>query len=88
MSWWVVVFHKRTVWSSLPLARVEPLGLNATLVTASVWPVSGGSRGCWVVVFHNRTEPSAMPAARIEPSGFNATLETSSEVVITGGGRG
>jgi hypothetical protein len=33
--------HSRTVWSSLPVARVCPSGLNATDQTGSVWPVRG-----------------------------------------------
>ena len=41
MGWPVSASHSRTVLSSLPEAMRLPSGLNATLVTASVWPVSG-----------------------------------------------
>ena len=41
----VYVGHRRTVLSALPDTMVFPSGLNATLVTWSVWPVSGWPRG-------------------------------------------
>ena len=37
--------HSRTVWSPLAVASSCPSGLNATAVTASVWPVSGVPMG-------------------------------------------
>jgi hypothetical protein len=37
--------HSRVVWSLLPLARVCLSGLNATVLTALVWPVRGEPRG-------------------------------------------
>ena len=40
-----------------------PSGLNATLFTASVWPVSGGPRGWPVSAFHSRTVPSSLAEA-------------------------
>ena len=40
-GWPVSASHTRTVLSALPEAIRVPSGLNATLVTASVWPVSG-----------------------------------------------
>ena len=40
-GWPVSASHSRTVLSSLPETMRLPSGLNATLVTASVWPVSG-----------------------------------------------
>ena len=40
-GWPVAASHSRTVLSSLPEAMRVPSGLNATLDTASVWPVSG-----------------------------------------------
>jgi len=36
-----VISHKITVPSTLPLARVRPLGANATEITQLVWPVRG-----------------------------------------------
>ena len=43
----VVTFHSRIVVSPLPVARIFPSGLNATLLTPLVWParVRFGSYG-------------------------------------------
>ena len=53
-----------------------PSGLNATLYTASVWPVSGWPTGWPVAASHSRTVLSALPEAMRLPSGLNATLFT------------
>ena len=45
MGWPVSASHSRTVLSQLAVASRCPSGLNATLTTASVWPVSGGADG-------------------------------------------
>ena len=51
-----------------------PSGLNATLDTASVWPVSGSPTGWPVAASHSRTVLSPLPEAMRVPSGLNATL--------------
>ena len=53
-----------------------PSGLNATLFTASVWPVSGWPIGWPVSASHTRTVLSPLPEAMRLPSGLNATLVT------------
>src|SRR5918998_1681527 len=69
--------HSRTVRSLLALARVRPLGLNATPVTVLVWPVSGPPRGRRERKSHSRTVASALALAlalaRVRPLGLNAT---------------
>ena len=57
-----------------------PSGLNATLVTVSVWPVSGWPMGWPVAASHSRTVLSPLPEAIRVPSGLNATLVTASGV--------
>ncbi len=51
--------HSRTVLSALPETIRVPSGLNATLYTASVWPVSGWPTGWPVSASHSRTVLSA-----------------------------
>ena len=41
IGWPVAASHTRTVLSALPETMRCPSGLNATLITAPVWPVSG-----------------------------------------------
>src|SRR5262249_14398775 len=42
LAWrWVATSHSRIVLSTLALARVLPLGLNAPEATGPVWPVRG-----------------------------------------------
>ena len=53
-----------------------PSGLNATLITASVWPVSGAPIGWPVSASHTRTVRSSLPETMRVPSGLNATLFT------------
>ena len=53
-----------------------PSGLNATLDTASVWPVSGSPIGWPVSASHSRTVLSPLPETMRWPSGLNATLNT------------
>ena len=72
-GWPVSASHSRTVLSSLALASRCPSGLNATPLTAPVWPVSGSPRGWPVSASHSRTVPSALALARRCPSGLNAT---------------
>jgi hypothetical protein len=45
IAWSTFIPHSRTVRSSLPLARVCPSGLNATVSTPSAWPVSQVDQG-------------------------------------------
>ena len=61
-----------------------PSGLNATLDTASVWPVSGWPTGWPVAASHTRTVLSALPEAIRVPSGLNATLDTASVWPVSG----
>ena len=53
--------HNRTILSPLAEASRCPSGLNATLNTVLVWPVSGWPMGWPVSAFHNRTVLSALP---------------------------
>src|ERR1017187_1407261 len=67
-------------WSSLlPAARPVPSGLNATVFTQFVAPVSGaaptGRAGS--LMFHSHTLSSWLPAASMVPSRLNATEVTS-----------
>ena len=59
MGWPVSASHSRTVLSALPETIRCPSGLNATLHTASVWPVSGWPTGWPVAASHSRTVLSA-----------------------------
>ena len=61
-----------------------PSGLNATLDTESVWPVSGSPTGWPVSASHTRTVLSALPEAMRVPSGLNATLVTASVWPVSG----
>ena len=88
MGWPVSAFHSRTVLSAPAEASRCPSGLNATLCTASVWPVSGAPMGWPVSAFHNRTVSSALPEAIRCPSGLNATLYTASVWPVSGAPRG
>ena len=63
------------VSSSLPLARVCPSGLNETLLTQSVCPVSVRITRP-VPTSHKRMVSSSLPLARVCPSGLNETLKT------------
>ena len=73
MGWPVSAFHNRTVLSLLAEASRCPSGLNATLFTRSVCPVSGCADGWPVSAFHNRTVSSQLAEASRCPSGLNAT---------------
>ncbi len=53
----------------LPEAMRVPSGLNATLDTASVWPVSGSPMGWPVSASHSRTVLSSLPEAMPVPVG-------------------
>src|SRR3954453_890900 len=72
------VGHRRRFPSTLPDTMVFPSGLNATLSTESVWPVtvSGSPRGWRGTASHSRTVPSLLPETMRLPSGLNATLYT------------
>ena len=59
--------HNRTVVSSLADAKRRPSGLNATPVTAEVWPVSGAPTGCPVSASHSRTVVSSLADAKQTP---------------------
>ena len=64
----------------LPETMRCPSGLNATLDTRSVWPVSGWPIGWPVSASHSRTVLSRLPETIRLPSGLNATLVTGSGV--------
>jgi hypothetical protein len=68
----VAASHSRTVPSTLVLVSKRASGLNATPLTASVWPVSGEPCGCPEAASHNRTVPSTLAVASSCPSGLNA----------------
>ena len=70
--------HKRTVSSLLPLATVVPSGLNNTLKTPPVCPVSVVFR-LPVDTSHRRTFPSSLPLATAVPSGLNDILRPESD---------
>ena len=53
----------------LPEAMRLPSGLNATLITSSVWPVSGAPIGWPVAASHSRTVLSPLPEAMRVPVG-------------------
>ena len=61
-----------------------PSGLNATLHTAPVWPVSGWPTGWPVAASHTRTVLSPLPVTMRLPSGLNATLVTASVWPVSG----
>ena len=67
--------QRRTVLSSLPEARVAPLGVQARALTESVCPfrtavhVLSARR-------QRRTVWSALPEARVAPSGVQARAQT------------
>ena len=61
-----------------------PSGLNATLDTVSVWPVSGCPIGWPVSASHTRTVLSSLPETMRLPSGLNATLVTASVWPVSG----
>jgi hypothetical protein len=53
-----------TVPSIAPLMKVLVSGLNATLLTAAVWPVSGLPMGSPDAAFHNLMAWSPLAVAR------------------------
>jgi hypothetical protein len=61
----------RTVWSLLAETMRCPSGLNAALVTVSVWPVIGSPIGTPVSESHCRTVLSWPPETMRRPSGLN-----------------
>src|SRR6188472_4406311 len=76
--------HTRTVLSSPPEAMRLPLGLNATLSTQPVWPISGAPI-CWPVsASHTRSVLSRLADTIRRPSGLNATLHTASVWPVSG----
>src|SRR6476620_8152986 len=56
--------HRRTVLSQLPEAMRVPSGLNATLFTVLVWPVSGLPTGWPVSASQTRTLLSKLPETK------------------------
>src|SRR5258705_379406 len=70
------VGQRRRVLSALPETMVFPSGLNATLRTVAVGPVSGGPIGWPVAASHSRTVLSSLPETMRLPSGLNTTLIT------------
>ena len=83
-GWLVAASHSRSVLSSLPETMRCPSGLNATPVTASVWPVSGAPTGWPVPASYTRTVLSTLPEAMCLPSGLNATPVTASVWPVSG----
>ena len=69
--------HSLSVASGLETTR-RPSGLKATLVTASVCPVSGIPIEVPVSAFHSRTVLSSPPETIAWPSGLMAMLLTAS----------
>ena len=69
IGWPVSASHSRTVWSALAEARRCPSGLNATLFTAPVWPVSGAPIGWPVSASHSRTVWSSPARGQAVPVG-------------------
>ena len=69
MGWPVSAFHSRTVLSALAEARRCPSGLNATPVTASVWPVRGCADGLAGVGVPQPHRVSALAEASAVPVG-------------------
>src|SRR4249919_2192165 len=63
------VGHRRRVLSPAPDTMVFPSGLNATLKTSPVWPVSGLPRGWPVSASHSRRVLSTLPETMRLPSG-------------------
>ena len=61
-----------------------PSGLNATLDTASAWPVRGARSAGRSSASHTRTVLSPLPETRRVPSGLNATLVTVSVCPVSG----
>lgn len=76
--------HSRRVRLVLPETMTCPSGLNATLFTALVWPLSGGPRGRVVSASQNRSVVSSLPETMRCLSGLIATLETQPECPMTG----
>ena len=75
--------------SELPKASRRPSGLNATVFTQVVGPVSGSPSGgrAGSATFQRRTVRSALPAASVPPSGLNATAWTFPVCPVSGCGR-
>src|SRR6478736_7592804 len=76
--------HNRTVLSSLPETMRPPSGLNATLLTGPVWPVSGAPISRPVPASHTRTVVSLLPETMRAPSGLNATPHAPSVWPVSG----
>ena len=76
--------HSRTVPSSPAEASRRPSGLNATAITAPVWPVRVACSAP-VAGSHSRTVPSSLAEASSRPSGLNATAITAPVVAGEGG---
>ena len=68
----------------LPETMRLPSGLNATLDTAAVWPLSGWPIGWPVSASHTFTVLSSLPETMRLPSGLNATLYTASVWPLSG----
>ena len=62
------VGHTRTVMSSPPETMREPSGLNATLSTVPVWPVSGSPIGFPVSASHTRIASGGDNTGRLWPT--------------------
>src|SRR5262245_51302347 len=68
--------HSRMVPSRLAIAKMRPVGANATAAEGSEEPPTRGLSWTGLVrseMFHNCTPPLAYPAASLVPSGKNAT---------------
>ena len=77
-----VTFHKITVLSPLPVARVRPSGENATESTTEPGPYSGSPRGAGRA--RSVTSQMSLPVVRMCPSGENASDLTGPPLVVSG----
>ena len=73
--------------SLLPIASVSPSGLNATLVTASVWPRAAVGAESGLLMSHTNAVVSLMPTASERPSGSKASAVTAASYGLRHGRR-
>src|SRR5436305_13820394 len=78
---WGSVFHRITDWSSPPVARVLPSGLNAIDRTDPVW-LTGRAVGAWWVMSQRTAVLSVVVWARLWLSWLNAMPGMSASWVL------
>ena len=76
--------HSRAVLSSDAVTMRLPSGLNAALITASVWPVSGSPICLPLSASHSRAVLSKDAVTMRLPSGLNAALRTPAVWPVSG----